>query len=366
MGVSNYVTDKATGYVAEVDTSDGEMQGLVVATRPLKTYTPINKFFTNPTYGPEMNQDGAFGGAPLLIHNGVDDVAWTMSEPVGVRWVADSAVRFHSGAQSMLAANPNVGDVMQVINNLGPGDDIDMTGNYVALTMWINVDANWVVGDQFELYAFVGGVLVGNAVHLEDYFDITLLDVWQYINIPLTDLGIEASLIDAFRIENVARAGPNSPTFYIDDWYLQESGTPVVYTIKPDKGTWLHVTESKMIFVDAVATDTPDVIHLGYDQILGATLTEGMLYELYQPGISDEATVSARMIGIADILQLPGWKIDSALSDDTNTTLTLSQELPVPMILKAEEFDRLQVTIEDDFSVFLMFRFAVAGYEEIR
>ena len=132
------------------------------------------------------------------------------------------------------------------------------------------------------------------------------------------------------------------------------------------KGTWFHVTESKMIFVDTVGSDTPDVIHLGYNDIVSQKFQEGFLYELYQPGISDSATVSARMLQLADILQLPGWKIDSALSDDTNTTLTLSQELPVPMILKSEEFDRLQVTVEDNLSVFVMFRFAVAGYEEIR
>ena len=363
MGVSNYVTDMATKKTAEVDATPGEDRGLVVATRPLKTYTNQLEFFTNPTYGPEMNQDGAFGGAPLLIHNGVDAVAWTMSEPVGTKWVANDATRFHSGAASMSFTNGIVGAIMQVINNVGPGNNIDMTGNYVALTMWINVDSDWGPGDQFELYAFVDGALVGNAVNLEDYFNINTLDVWQYINIPLTDLGIEASLIDAFRIENAARDGAKSPTFYIDDWYLQESGAPVVYTVAPNKGVWFHVVESKMIFVDAVATDTPDVIHLGYNKILGATLTNGLLYQQFVEG---SLTVSARMIGIADILQLPGWHIESALSDDTNTTLTLAQELPVPLILKAEESDRLQVTIEDDFSVFVMFRFAVSGYEEIR
>ena len=185
----------ASGTPAEFDD-----ETLVVATRSLKTFTNQLEFFVNDTYGPVMNVNGAFGGAPVLIHNGVDDVAWTMSEPVGTKWVADSAVRYHSGAASMSFTNGNVNDVMQVINNVGPGNDIDLDGNYVALTMWINVDQNWDDGDCFELYAFVGGVLVGNAVHLEDYFDIDLEDVWQYINIPLTDMGIEASSIDAIRI----------------------------------------------------------------------------------------------------------------------------------------------------------------------
>ena len=121
-----------------------------------------------------------------------------------------------------------------------------------------------------------------------------------------------------------------------------------------------------MIFVDAVGTDTPDVIHLAYDQILGATLTEGFLYEQYQFGESELPTMSARMMAISDILQVPTWRIQEALSDDTNTTLTLTQQLPIPLVLRSEELDRLQVTIEDNFSVFLMFRFAVAGYEEIR
>jgi len=364
MGVSNYVTDKATGYVAEVDTAPGEMQGLVVATRPLKTFTPINKFFTNPVYGPDMNQDGAFGGAPLLIHNGTDAVAWTMSEPVGTKWVDNSTDRFHSGTKALKCDNPDVGDIMQVINNVGPGNNIDMTGNYVALTMWINVDKDWVAGDQFELYAHVDGALVGNAVNLENYFDFTMYDVWQYIDIPLTDMGIEASSLDAFRIENAARAG-KSPKFYIDDWYLQETGTPVIYTVEPNKETWLHMTNMRMLFVDAVATDTPAAIDLSYNKILGATLTSEFLYERYQQS-NDRPLFTDRIARLSDIIENPTWKIENVGSDSTNTFMLLTQQLPEPLILKNEDADRLQVTVEDDLSVFLLFKMSIAGYEELR
>ena len=166
----HFLADKA-GTPVEVNEDAGEDVGLVVATRDHKTYIPKAGFFTNDTYGREMAQDAAFGAGELLIHDGTDTAAWTFSEPVGTKWVADSTDRAYDGTKALKCDNPNVGDIMQVINNVGPGDDIDMTGNYVALTMWINVDKDWAGGDSISVYAHVGGVLVGNAIYLEDYFN---------------------------------------------------------------------------------------------------------------------------------------------------------------------------------------------------
>ena len=64
----------SSGTVAAVNNDAGESVGLVVATREHKTFTPKTVFFTNPTYGREMAQDASFGGAPLVIHNGTDEV----------------------------------------------------------------------------------------------------------------------------------------------------------------------------------------------------------------------------------------------------------------------------------------------------
>ena len=64
------------GLAADVDNDSGdETNGLVVATRNLKTYTPFTKFVNNPTYGQEMAQDAAFGSVVWMIHDGTDSAS---------------------------------------------------------------------------------------------------------------------------------------------------------------------------------------------------------------------------------------------------------------------------------------------------
>ena len=363
--ISFSIADGLKKLVARVLQVDKD-NSLVVATQPLKTYESKLVFARNDTYGIDMNQNAAFGGTPVLIHDGTDSVAWTMSEPVGTKWTADSADRPYVGTKSLKCDNPNINDVMQVINNIGPGTDIDMS-NYVALTLWINVDKDWALGDSFSLYAFIDGALVGNVVLLEDYFDFTNYDTYQLITIPLTDLGVEASLVDAFRIENAARSGGKSPKFYIDEWNLQQTGTPISFEIKPDVGKWLYIDSIMTTFIDQYAESEYALTmpSLSYDQILGMTPTFGYLYERFCAE-SKTPISSQRILGIADILQFPGAKIASSASDDTYTMICLENQQFEPLLLKSENKDRLVITLEDSFNDLLRFRMSAAGREETR
>ena len=355
------------GTPVEVNQDKGEDTGLVVATRPHKTFGSRTAWAVNPDYGIEMNQDGKYGGTPILVHDGTDTVAWTFSEPVGTKWEADSTDHFYDTAKSLKCDNANVGDIVQVINNVGPGNDVTITASYVAVTMWIFVDAEWIAGDSFSLYAHLDGSLEGNAVNLEDYFDYTKHDVWQFIAIPVADLGIQASDIDAFRIENAARAGAKSPTFYIDEWQIEETGAPIEFTIEPNLGTWFHVESYQTLFVDAYDADNADstMPHLSYEKILGETFTEGYLYERYSDG-NPLPLFSVRVLGIADLLQFPQSKLSNYISDGTNSLITISQDQIVPLTLKAENLDKLVITLQDTFSTLLRFRMTVTGREETR
>ena len=80
MGIKNYITDKARNTSAEIADGSGEMRGLVVATRPLKIYENKIIFFSNDTYGIDMNKDAASGGVPEKVHDGTDSVLWTASD----------------------------------------------------------------------------------------------------------------------------------------------------------------------------------------------------------------------------------------------------------------------------------------------
>ena len=361
-----YILADSEGNDVKVNTDPGESRGLVVATRPHKTFTSKSIFATNPTYGREMNKNAAYTGAAVLVHNGTDNVAWTMSEPVGTKWVADDTAHYYAGAKAMTFDNGIVGAIMQVINNAGPGTDIDMSG-YAAITMWIYVGNNWELSDSFSLYAHLNGAMVGNKVYLEHYFESSLHNTWQYIDIPLADMGIAALSIDALRIQNEVRGGPQSPQFWIDDWYIQQTGAPVDYTVKPDNGTWLYVENIQITFVDAYdpALLSSNMPNLSYNKILGMTPTTGYVLRI----VANEVTLSeVRFINLLSILSYPNTTITNYISDGTNTLITIAKNYPEhnSFILKSEEAEKLVITIEDNFSQLLAFRMSVNGHAEKR
>ena len=282
---------------------------------------------------------------------------------------ADSTDRAYADSKSLKCDNPNVNDVMQIANDAGPGTNIDLTP-YTAITFWINVDDDWEGGDSFSVYGYLtdaAGAQVGDKVYIEDYFDYSSYDVWHYVDIPLADMGLSTSTIDAFRIENEAREGGKSPEFYIDEWYLQASGTPIDFEVVPDKGTWFHVKAFMTTFVDAYDPDEvitmPD---LSYEKILGMTPTTGFIYKRYSEGNSDPIT-QARITSLMDMRSFP-YTTTEAISDGTNTMLNISNTYPTGMAytLKSEDLDKLVFTIEDDFSDLLYFRICVQGYVEQR
>ena len=421
------------GTPVEINQDPGEDVGLVVATRNHKTFDTKTVFFTNPTYGREMAQDAAYGVAWTLHDGGdttaadsgtadgnsenqivdsgqtdfedtvcvgmtadatgyaavtvvVNDTtltcdadicpngneaytvgaAWTFSEPTGTKWVEDDTGQYHAGAASLKCDNANVNDVMQILNP--NGEDVAMS-NFTAITMWIYVDKDWAGGDSVSMYGMIDGAQVGDKVYLEDYFDFSNYDIWQYIDIPLSDMGTSASSIDALRFENEAREGGKSPKFWIDEIKLQSSGTPIDYEVIPDKGTWFHVKAFQTTFVDAVTADNADstMLQLSYNKILDMTPTTGYIYKRYCEGNSDPI-FEARITNLMDLLSFPYSSITNAISDGTNSLITITNEYPagVDFILKAEDLDKIVYTIEDNFSELLYFRISVQGFVEQR
>ncbi len=369
--IKNAIADK-NGETVALNTDSGEDVGLVVATRDHKTYNLKVGFVTNSTYGSDMAQDAAFGGAPITIHNGLDDVAWTFAQSAG-KWDEDSTDRFYAGAKSIKCDNAAVGEYSEYTNqDGGAGTDIDLT-NYAAFSMWINTDKDWKTDSEVFFQGVVDGGLVGNSVDLSDYFDWSDKDVWYYVSILKADLGLSTTSIDAVRITQGAKGGHKAPKFYIDDLTLQQSGSPIAFSIKPQKGTWFHITTVHITMADNVDsevdtgadTKVPTMYGLSYDKFLGMTPGAGLKLEGYRDG---ELIVgsSQQITSLGDMLSLPSTTITNAVADGTNTCISLERNFPVPSILKAEENDELRVTLDDDFSVLLMMKFSVMGYQETR
>ena len=80
---------KIAGFNPKTEGRSGE-SGLLVYTVPREQPIPKILPFINDTYGAAMNQNAAFGGTPVNIHNGIDSVLWTGSEPIGTKVTFDS------------------------------------------------------------------------------------------------------------------------------------------------------------------------------------------------------------------------------------------------------------------------------------
>lgn len=359
MGISAFITDPKTKTRAEVDTTKGERNAAVVATRPLKIHAPHFGYFLNSDYGSDMNQDAAFGGTPEDVHNGTDNVYWTGSAITGTKFTFDSTDQAKTGTKSVKTDNAAVGNTAQ----FDKGSDLTVSG-YTAISLYIYVDKDWASGDNIELYGWDTGTgLVGNAVGLQDYFNWEVFDTWQAMAIPLADMGLTAGTIDALRFQIVAKNG-KSPKFYLDDIQVEETGTPISYTMEPAKGTWLHLQNLRTIAVAAYDTDESDgtLPGLAWDDLLGVTLTNGLVYQRWSLG---EVSYSTTIYGLADYAQfaLASW---DAVHDGTDTMIVIDGLFAPNTVLKAEELDKMVFIVQDDLSNFLRLRVSVRGYVEQR
>ncbi len=359
--IRSRITNKDNKLTAEVnDDSENEAAGLVVATRPLKTLDNALKFFVSGTYGVDMNLDASAGGTPVPVHNGIDAVYWTGSEPVGTKATFNSSDRANSGSNSVKWDNPALNDVIQ----FDRGSDLTVSG-YASLTLYVNVDKDWSAGDSVSIFGWDTGTtsVVGSAVLLEDYINELDFDTWQKVTIPLSAMGLTSGTIDALRAEMAGTAG-KAPKFYLDDIQFEETGTPIEFTLAPETGKWLYVDHLTISMADAydstVANGT--VQGLAHDQFLGVAISSGMIYKRVQ---NSETVFSLSVTQLMDFLQLPGGTVQSG-SDGTNTWISLNIPLSAPIILKPEQADNLSFTINDDLSGLLWFRVSAGCREEIR
>ncbi len=350
--------DNATAKAAQVYERGG-IQGNIAYTTPLITREPLNIPATNPIRGREMAIDGSFGGTLVGIHDGLDSVLWTGSQITGVSVTFNSTDRFNSGAQSVKVEASNVDDIWQY----DKGSDL-IVSNYVALTLFINVDVGWTVGDSIAIYGWDTGTAtqIGNAVLLEDYFDPFTFDVWDKLSIPLSDLGLIAGTVDAFRMEMVGKHG-QAPTFYIDDFQVEETTAGAKYDIAApaDKKFLVHKFRYTLIdaFAGTVASGT--MPGLSYDQLLGvASLDSGILFTWERAGVPvGQASISS----LGDAVKA-GASIINHMSDGTNTSITILREFIEPIILSSRSNDKICISINDDLSGLISLTASATGVTE--
>ena len=354
-----------SGRSAEVVDGNGEVHAQAVATRPLKTFENSILYFSNDDYGVDMNVDLAPTGTAEEVHDGMDSAEWTASDIVGGdKTIFDSEEQSYAGNKSVKVDNAPIGDIYQFTK----GSDLDCSG-YVSLTMWVYSDKDWKNNDVVELYGWDTGtgLQVGDSVDLGDYFSFESYDVWHKITIPLTDMGELANYttLDAIRIKQTAKDGAKAPKYYLDTIQFEQTGTPVAFTLEPDNGTWLHVKEFTVSVVDAHTgiLENGTMASIPYDGLLSQSMSAGISYQRVQANAVEFSTTITDLIGL---MELPGTEIVAQGSDGTNTWMTIRVQHMEPLILKSENFDRLQWTVSEDLTGLLRLRISAGCSIEYR
>ena len=361
MPIKSNITDSTTGLKAQVEDTNGtEKKALVVATRPLKTYDNKLAFFSNDTYGVEMNQNAGFSGTSVKIHDGTDNSYWTARDVVGGgKTTFNNTDQNHTpaGNKSIKSDNSPVGDVFEI----DKGSTIDLS-SYAAITMWIYVDKDWKLGDAVDFYGWLSTgtpAQVGTKVDLSDYFEYDNYDTWQKITIPLIDMGLVGATIDTVRVEQESSEG-KAPKYYLDDIQLEETGEPITFTLKPKLGTWLLVKSFQIVVAATGSAASPNI---PYDTVLGTSIASGINYKRISEGVT---TSQATINKFVDFMGLSNATITGQGGDTTNNWVSVNVKFNEEVVLKAEDEDKMTLTINDDLSGLLYLRVGAGAKVETR
>jgi len=126
-----------------------------------------------------------------------------------------------------------------------------------------------------------------------------------------------STTLDALRVRQLAGEG-KAPKYYLDDIQLEQTGDPIKYSIKADKGTWLYVEE----FTISIADDIPGTLadgtmpYFSYNSLMGVALISGLNY---QRKVDGKIVFSANILTLMDFLQLSGTEVSAYGSDGNNS-----------------------------------------------
>ncbi len=236
--------------------------------------------------------------------------------------------------------------------------------NYTAVTGKITLTTWNEINNSLLLSFSLAGVLQGNAVDLNDYIDTGLLGTQQNFVIPKADLGLSTQTVDDMNLFLVRTGGPKV-VVDLDDIQLEKAGGSIVYKATTPKGTLFHINELRLGLADNITGIVANgTMHgLAYDDFMGITspLSNGIVFQRVQNG---EVNFSVTINQLGDFLAT-GSNIVNAISDGTNTFITLLIEFPKPIILNGNKDDFLSFTVNDDLSGLLQFTAAARGALEV-
>lgn len=388
----------------------GPHNGLLTFAQPFIDHNATFRPFLNPTNGAAMNKNVGFTGDPTIIHAGVNSGAALTGTTTGTtaNHLIDSSETFANIAVGFSVKNTTSGNEYAIVTAVAANDltldtDIMITGeNYEINPIWVGtaVVGTWNfadggkititsanqgdeasfendVGQRWDVANFttltgkidldtydsinnsilisfdLDGTQVGDTLDLNDFI-ATGDFAEQTFLIPKGDFNFGTTIINGMTLFMV-RLGGAKPTVKFDAIQWEEAGSTLEYTSQPAPLEKYHVDALRFTIVDADsnivtvagATENATLPGLSYNKILAVTkLTNGIVFQRTQ---KDEINLSANIKQLADFLSL-GFNITNAVSDGTNTMITLEVAFQRPFILDGATGDKMTFTVADDLS----------------
>lgn len=313
--------------------------------------------FMNDTFGSAMNQNIAFTGTPLKIHDGIDTSLWTASALSGT-WVFNSTVQSNGGDNSIDARGTQ--NDTEALFSLPSGSAPEFA-NYTAVTGFIYLTGFPASGvKDIEMRFRVTASDIGNTVNLNDYIDTSLLNAWQKFSIPKSDFGLDEDLFNEIVIRTVSTGGGAAPDYFLDDIQIEETGSPAVFKASPPTGKVARITSVRFCFADAVsiALVSGTVPGISYNKFLGVDqLSIGITVQRLLNGAVDFTAVFKN---ISDMM-LAGHNIVSMGDDGNNSFITTEITFDTELVLTDRDGDFISISINDNMSGLLDMRAIAIG-----
>lgn len=328
-----------------------------------REYPSVVRFFSNATNGIDMNVACSFGGTPHKIHNGTDSTEWTATVESGSsnRFDFDSTDQANSGTKSIDATNSNNGNVALFSK---PSGTIDPS-SYVAITGYIYIESWSTSGTakRVDIQLRNNGTNLGNSVDLGAYVANQVFDVWQKFCIPFEHLGITTELFDEMTLTTIDEGVGSAPNYYVDDIQIEETGTPIVFSLTPPENKLYTVWAIKFSFVapwTAMTSDgsKPKIVYNKFMDL--SALTNGLLIQDHRvEGIRFSSTVKQN----SELFSLPvaEWRVIGYDETDAVVEVLFNFEGHTPVILDDAAGDYNSITILDDLSSLKHFRASARG-----
>jgi len=319
--------------------------GMLVLQERFIQFVPEFHPFLNDDVGTAMNQAVTFSGTPELITDGGDSFAWVSADVAGT-WNFVDTTNCNAGSNCISLTSGNNGDQA----NFTSADTVTFS-NKTAVTGALRLETYDQTLNSIFLQFQSADSNVGDVVDLNDFVDAGLLDAYQNFVITKDDFGITTEEVDEIDI-TLVRTGGAKPTFRIDTFQIEESGTPLVFKATTPDGTRFHITEIRIAIADVLAGTVANgtMQGLAYNQILAVSaLTNGIVFRRVEDG---ETVFAVPIKQLGDFLAT-GSNLVNHISDGTNTFITLLVKFPEPIILTGGFENFLSFTIDFMFYPFI-------------